>query len=138
MEKVLEFRENNEQAILAKYSLVQNDLNCHVARLEHLMNMYEGVNEKIAQYKDIENIRQLYMYKQKIEQDMTQENNLINKFNEKLEIIRLELVEAQKDRRVMEIIKEKDQIKYLNNIKQIEQKELDEISILRYNPMVND
>ncbi|MFZ7120933.1 MAG: flagellar export protein FliJ [Eubacteriaceae bacterium] len=138
MEKVLEFRENNEQAILEKYSLVQNDLNCHVARVEYLMNMYEDANRKSTQYKDIENIRQLYMYKQKIEQDMTQENNTINKINEKLEIIRLELVEAQKDRRVMEIIKEKDQIKYLNTIKQIEQKELDEIAILRYNPMVND
>ena len=53
---------------------------------------------------------------------------------EELEAMRLELVEAQKDRKIMEKLKERDYTDYQNEVKAVEQKQLDEMAVLKFKP----
>lgn len=77
-------------------------------------------------------LKHQHLYIQKIEDKIQEQDGLIQETNEKLEDARLELVEAQKNRKIMEKLKEKDIDAYRHNINSAEQRELDEIAVLKY------
>jgi flagellar FliJ protein len=62
------------------------------------------------------------------------QKEIIEKKSEELEAMRLELVEAQKDRKIMEKLKERDYTDYQNEVKAVEQKQLDEMAVLKFKP----
>jgi flagellar FliJ protein len=74
----------------------------------------------------------MQLYKQIIEDKIENQIEIIDKKSEELEERRLELVSAQKDRKIMEKLKEKDYISYLDNVRAAEQKQLDEMAVLKF------
>ena len=63
---------------------------------------------------------------------MTYQERKVARINTKLDEVRGDLVEARKDRKIMENLKEKDKIRYDKELKDIEQKELDDLTIMKY------
>jgi flagellar FliJ protein len=133
MEKILELREIKEKNVMEEFALSQNELLHQELILTRLNNQYESAKEKGLEVMDIYELRQHDLYKHSLEDRIEKQEELIKLQNDELEKIRLDLVDAQKERKIMENLKEKDFDTYKENVKSLEQKELDEMAILRFN-----
>lgn len=137
MEKVLEWREDLEKTSMEKFATAQNDLYQEKLVLDNLIKEYEVAKEKTLRYKNINEMKQLQLYKQNIEDNIEYQISIIEKKTIALEKLRLELVAAQKDRKIMEKLKEKDFNSYQDNMRQEEQKFLDEMAVLKFKKVEN-
>ncbi len=117
---------------MEKFAIIQNDMQHQKSILALIMTEFESTKEKCRKYNNIQEMRQQHYYKQNIEDRMDKQTDLILETSENLECVRLELVEAQKDRKIIEKLKEKDFTSYQNNMKMIEQKELDEMATMKF------
>lgn len=132
MEKILELREAKEKNVMEEFAVSQNELLHQKSILTSLNQKYESAKEKSMKSMDIYDLKWHSLYKQSLEERIEQQEELIKLQNAELEKIRLDLVDAQKERKIMENLKEKDFDLYKENIKSLEQKELDEMAILRF------
>lgn len=132
LEKVLEWRAEIEKRIAKSFAIVQNELNYQEITLSNLRLENESIKKKILELNNINDLKQQYLFKQSVEQKIKEILKLIEQTKTKLEKLRLDLLEAQKNRKIMEKLKEKDYIEYKENLMLEEQKELDEIAVFRY------
>lgn len=132
MESILNLRENKEKNTMENLAKVQNQLEIQKDILNDLIMEEEKIKSNCTKFKDIHELRHHNLYKEEIEEKISKQDELIDKTNIKLEEVRRELIEAQKERKIMEKLKEKDMDNYINNMKHLEQKELDEIAVLKY------
>lgn len=132
LEKVLEWRAEIEKRIAKSFAIVQNELNYQEITLNNLRLENESIKKKILELNNINDLKQQYLFKQSVEQKIKEILKLIEQTKTKLEKLRLDLLEAQKNRKIMEKLKEKDYIEYKENLMLEEQKELDEIAVFRY------
>ena len=131
MEKILNLRETKEKNIVEDMGKIQHKLSNEKKALEDLKKDVESMNK--TKFKNILELQYQSLCKDKIREDIDKKTQIINNTNIILEKTRRELIEAQKDRKVMEKLKEKDQEKYYEKIRYEEQKELDEIAVLKFN-----
>lgn len=134
LEKVLELRINKEKSTMENFAAVQNRLRQYNLGLESLIQELDNIKTKTLKTRNINELRVQHLYKQKIDEKIELQNELIDKTSETLEEVRLELVAAQKDRKIMEKLKEKDFTIYMDDMKVVEQKQLDEMAVLKYKP----
>jgi len=132
MEKVLEWRQGKEKSAMEKFAVVQDHVQQQKSILALIMSEFESTKEKCRKRNNIQEMRQQHYYKEAIEEKIEKQTDLIHQTTENLECMRLELVEAQKDRKIIEKLKEKDFSLYESNIKVVEQKELDEMATLKF------
>lgn len=132
MESVLEWRSNKEKSTMEKFAILQNEMLHHKAVLHNLKREYEGAKEKSMNHKNIQELRHHHYYQQILAEKIEKQIQVIHKITEKVELARLDLISAQKDRKIMEKLKEKDFTLYKDNIKTLEQKELDEMAVLSF------
>lgn len=132
MERVLGWRETLEKNCMEKFALLQNELLHEKLILTNLSKDYETLKEKGLKYININELVQLQLYKQNIEDKILHQNVVILNLSNSLEEIRLELISAQKDRKIMEKLKERDFSNYQDDMRATEQKELDEMAVLRF------
>jgi flagellar FliJ protein len=132
MEKVLEYKNRVEKSIIEDYAKINTHLSKEKEHLENLKDQYEkkGHNSKTAT--DLKNMKMQFLYKEKLKSEMTYQERKVARINTKLDEVRGDLVEARKDRKIMENLKEKDKIRYDKELKDIEQKELDDLTIMKY------
>ncbi len=130
MEKVLEYRSHLEKKKVEEYARVNIRLGEERDRLSELQEEYDGKGKN--QEKGLHEMRMQFLYKEKLKQDMSFQQARIVVTENKVEDARGFLIEARKDRKIMEILKEKDKTQYLFEESQKEQKELDDISIMKY------
>lgn len=133
MERVLELRANKEKTIMERFASVQNELLEYKSMLANLIKEYEDFKIKSLKYINIYELKQQLLYKQSMEEKIKEKNEIIRKIREQREQLRFELIIAQKDRKIMENLREKDFDIYRENINALEQKELDEMAILKFN-----
>lgn len=132
LEKVLEWREDNEKDTAKVFASIQNELQYQQNGLNSLRLEDENIKKKILTLNNINELKQQYLFKQSIEEKIERQIMLIDETTKKLEKQRLELLEAQKNRKIMEKLKEKDYNTYKEDIMNEEQKELDEMAVLKY------
>ena len=131
MDKVLELREKNEKKNITDYINSKSILDEEYSRLNKLQAEMEKVN--IIDYlSDINSLNYKNLYKTMLNNKIDKQVDLIKNREREVELIRLNLLEAQKDKKIIEKLKEKDYDKYLTEIRAKEVSELDEIAILRY------
>lgn len=103
---------------------------------ENVLNQIEKTRESILNNKnqDIINIGNLRMYNnylKKIDLDIEEQKELVEVSRQQMEKSQKELVEAMKDKKVFEKLKEKDLKEFLKEEKKIEDKVIDEIVTFR-------
>ncbi len=130
MEKVLEYRSHLEKKKVEEYARVNIKLGEEKDRLQELREEYDGKGR--TQEKGLHEMRMQFLYKEKLKLDMSHQEARILVTETKVEDARGVLIEARKDRKIMEILKEKDKTQFLFEVSQKEQKELDDISIMKY------
>lgn len=137
MEKVLELREDAERTCMEKFAHVQNELNQEKLILSNLEKEYEIQKKKALECKNINQLKQSQLYKIDLEKKKDRQIQVIEAKLLEVEEKRLDLVEAQKDRKIMEKLKEKDYERYIEKVNSEEQKFLDEISVTKYKKAAN-
>lgn len=137
MEKVLEWRQNIEKNTMEKFAIVQSKLSLQQADLEKMKVRLKEINERVKPYKNIEELKQKDFYKVVLVEQMERQEDLISKSKEELEEMRLELIQAQKDRKIMEKLREKDINAYEKGLRHMEQKEIDEMAVMKYKKEMN-
>ncbi|NLL81341.1 MAG: flagellar export protein FliJ [Tissierellia bacterium] len=137
MEKILDWREDLEKASMERFALTQNELNQEKLKLSNLYKEYESLKERFVKYKSANEIKQYQLYKSDLEKKIELQIQVVEEKTNELEERRLELVDAQKDRKIMEKLKEKDYENYKEKENLEEQKFLDEISVVKYKKAVN-
>lgn len=133
MEKILEWRTDLEKTTMEEFASLQNDLQREKAVLNGLQSQYAKSKESNLRNYSVNELMHQQLYVQTIEEKIEEQTHIIYRKKDKVEEARVELVLAQKDRKIMEKLKEKDQIEYEESIKSMEQKELDEMAVLRFN-----
>lgn len=137
MEKILSLREDLEKEKMEKMVLVQNELESQRLVLEELLKEEEEIKNSQKQIINIEDLVYKNRYKSMLENKIIKQDENIQNIEEVLNEKREDLIEAQKARKIMEKLKEKDLATYKNKIQLEEQKELDEIAVLKYNNIRN-
>lgn len=136
MERLLELRVNKERTVMERFATLQVELQQQKIILSNLLKEYQLAKEKSLNYNNINELIQNDLYIKYIEERISKQKKVIDKSSEELEEARLELIKAQKDKKIMENLKEREFIVYQNNIKSNEQRELDEIAVLKYQKSV--
>lgn len=132
LEKVLEWREDSEKTIARKFAVLQNELQYQKTTLNNLRLEDENIKKRILKLNNIHELKQQYLFKQTVEDRIENQIRLIDETKTQIEELRLDLLEAQKNRKIMEKLKEKDYDTYKENLMNAEQKELDEMAVLKY------
>ena len=132
MEKILEWRSTIEKDKMEGFGRLRRDLKLEQDRLLDLALEIQDTKLKSMKEIDIYKLQQYNLYRERIEEKIDMQKRKIEDIIKAIEIKRLELVEAQKDRSIMEKLKEKDKDKYKKKLVLQEQKELDEVAVLRH------
>lgn len=132
MEKILEWRTDIEKTTMEEFASLQNDLQHEKILLNGLQNQYTKCKEKNLTNCNVNELMHQHLYIQNIEEKIEKQNHIIYTKKDMVEESRIELVAAQKDRKIMEKLKEKDKTNYLEDVKLMEQKELDEMAAIRF------
>ena len=122
---------------MEKYAAAQYELKHEIQVLEHLNKENEQIKEKSLSCRNIVEIRHLQLYKQTIDERIEAQIEIVEIKKDELEKLRLELIHAQKDRKIMEKLKEKDFSNYNEESKREDQKNLDEIAVLKFKRIDN-
>lgn len=134
LQKVLDYRENLEKEIKEDFSLKLSVLNKEKLELDKLLQEKEKVKNKT--YKEaLKTANDLIIYQRYVDYlEKTIENkiNSLKEAEKELELVRLNLINATKDKKIIEILKESAFEEYLSEENLIEQKNLDDIALRTY------
>lgn len=131
MEKVLELREKEEKNLMKDYGILQKKLDDEEKKLQEIILELEELKNNNKSL-DIQGLKQYNLYREILEHRIEVQRNIISISREELETMRSKLIEAQKDRKIMEKVKENDYHKYMEDLRSIEVRDLDEMAVLRY------
>ena len=72
------------------------------------------------------------LFRSKLKAEVDRQVSKVKEISVKAEAAQHVLLEARKDRKIMEMLKEKDREKYRLDLLNTEQKELDDLSVMRF------
>lgn len=136
LQSVLEYRLNMEEKILNEFS----DLNRYleeqkavlkalIAERESLLSDLRNMQRAVMRADDIATI---VAYIEGVRTKEKDQKNVIHQAKEQVENKRKELVDAVKNRKVMENLRDKHADEYHKNLSELEQKNSDEMSVLKF------
>ena len=132
LESVLEVRSNEEQNVLEDFVVAQNALTEEEDKKKRLDNELKRCLRKRSFIKNVQTLVMDNLYKNDLEAKINLQGAVVEEKKVELEKVRERLVIAQKDRKVMEKLKEKDLEEYTAEIMKENQKELDDFAILGF------
>lgn len=136
LQSVLEYRLNIEEKILNEFSDLKRILEEKKAVLKaliderhRLMDELRNMQRRVMRADDL---AALVGYVENLRLKEKEQNNIIDQASEKVEAKRKELMEAVKNKKVMENLRDKHEEEYRKNMNELEQKNSDEMSVLKY------
>ena len=132
MEKVLDWRSDTEEEKKKNLVQVQQSKQQQETILRRLINENIKIKNDSLSTNRIDVLRRQNLYKDMIDEKIIHQKNVVSKAEKEVEVARIELMEAHKDRKVMEKLKEKEYIFTMEQEKHEEQKQLDEMATLSF------
>lgn len=132
MEKILDWRSDLEETAKRKVAQVQVKLDAQQAVLEDLIRENIKVKNDRLKINKINDMRHQQLYQALLDEKIIHQKNQLDLTQKELEAAQAELLEAHKDRKVMEKLKEKELWTTAELIKKEEQQQLDEIATLSF------
>lgn len=132
MEKVLDWRSDTEEEKKKNLGHVQQQKEQQENTLQRLIRENIKIKNDSLKSTRIDVLRRQNLYKTMIDEKIIQQKNIVAKAEKEVENARLELMEAHKDRKVMEKLKEKEYSFLMEQEKHEEQKQLDEMATLSF------
>lgn len=132
MEKVLDWRSDTEEEKKKNLVHVQQNKQQQETILQRLIRENIKIKNDSLTTTRIDVLRRQNLYKDMIDEKIIHQKNVVTKAEKEVETARIELMEAHKDRKVMEKLKEKEYTFTLEQEKHEEQKQLDEMATLSF------
>ena len=133
---MLDYRLNIEEKILNEFSELKRELDRLKAMLEELKsereNMVAGLRNMQSQTIKAHDISSILVYVERLRESEKQQNQVILQTIEAVDQKRKDLVEAVKNRKIMENLKDKQKEEYIKDVNDTEQKDSDEMSVLKF------
>ncbi len=140
LEKVLELRKRKEQErekeladlkeLLMREETFLEELKEEAARTSEIMHsLQEAVQEKL----DMKELVRYYDYLEKVREKISDQIAQIRRVIADIEKKRQQLVEASKERKIMEKLKDNQYRKFKQTLETIERRFLDELGTINYN-----
>lgn len=130
MEKVLEFKSSVEKTKVEDYARINIRLSKEQEHLEDLETQYRERQKHTVQ--DVNGMKMQFLYREQLKSQMNTQKNKVEEITVSLEQARSRVVEARKDRKIMENLKEKDKERFTQAVQMKEQKEMDDMTIMRF------
>ncbi|MEG0286077.1 MAG: flagellar export protein FliJ [Vagococcus sp.] len=132
LDNVLNWRQSEEDEAKRSFLVYQEAQREQEEILESIVSASEEMKKSTLNLVDINCLRQQYEYKNHLENEIVKQQQTVNQYMNETEKMKEVFVGAQKERKIMERLKEKHYEHYLSEIKYEEQKELDEMGTLRF------
>lgn len=132
MEKVLDWRSDTEEEKKKNLAQVQQNKLQQETILQRLIGENIKIKNDSLTTSRIDVLRRQNLYKDMIDEKIIHQKNVVNKAEKNVEVARIALMEAHKDRKVMEKLREKEYTFTMEQEKQDEQKQLDEMAALSF------
>lgn len=136
LQTVLDYRKNIEERILNAFSEKKRELEMEEIKLQ---NMIEEKSFIIGQLREMQNqslhiddIARHVSYIERIRENEKKQNMVIAQASRQLEAKRMELLEAVKKRKVIEMLKDRHAEEYANAERALEQKKSDEMAVVKF------
>ncbi|WP_312651476.1 flagellar export protein FliJ [Proteiniclasticum sp.] len=130
MEKVLEYKSTVEKNKVEDYARINHRLDIESERLCDLEVQFEA--KKKERLMDASGLKMQFLYKEKLKTELIHQKNKVEEIAHKADDARDILIEARKDRKIMEMLKDKDRERFNRELLTREQKELDDFSVMRF------
>ena len=132
MEKILEWRITEEENARKSVLHAQNKMQQQQQQLTHLVNENTKLKHEQMKLTEIHTLCYNHHLKGLIDEKIVIQKNAIDQAQSDMNQLQEALVQAHKDRKIMEKLKERESVQVLAQVKSEEQKELDEIATLQY------
>ncbi|WP_225743896.1 flagellar export protein FliJ [Marinilactibacillus sp. Marseille-P9653] len=132
MSKILDWREDLEEAAQKDVKSVEVKLMKEQQQLEALLRDSRKIKSDNLFKTDIDSVKRHSLYKDLLDDKIIQQKNRIHQVEIELEAVREKLKSANKDKRMMIKLEEKERLVHTEAEKKEEQKQLDEISTLQF------
>ncbi|WP_414839006.1 flagellar export protein FliJ [Carnobacterium sp. TMP28] len=132
MEKVLDWRSDTEEAKKKSLGDAQREKSQQELVLKEMIQENIKIKNESLTTTRIDILRRQNMYKVMLDERIIQQKNQVETATKLVETARLELMEAHKDKKIMEKLKEKEFNLLMTQEKNEEQKQLDEMATLSY------
>ena len=132
MEKILEWRITEEENARKSVLHAQNKIQQQQLQLTHLVNENTKLKHDQMKLTEISTLRYNHHLKGLIDEKIIIQKNAIDQAQSDMDQLQEALLQAHKDRKIMEKLKERESVQVLSKEKSDEQKELDEIATLQY------
>lgn len=134
LQSVLDYKKQIEDFKKEDFATANNQLSKENHALETIAHTHQKVMENLTQKKQfkIQELRHYEQYMLNLENKMQEQKYIVNHCEEQRDEARIQLENAQKERKIMESLEEKELENFLKDIKQKEEKELNEIAIMGF------
>lgn len=132
MDNVLNWRSSQEEEAKKSFLVYQQAQREQEEILEGFVEASQRIKKEQTNLVDINTLRQQYVYKDHLDNEIIKQQQTVMKYSNETEKMKDIFVGAQKERKILERLKEKHYETYISDSKKEEQKELDEMGTLRY------
>jgi flagellar protein FliJ len=136
LQSVLDYRKNIEEKIHNDFSEKKRELEAEKLNLKSLVkervDLIDELRKIHGRTVHAGDIARYVAYVEKIRDREKKQKEIIERIKDELELKRSELLEAVKKRKVMEKLKERHTDEYDSNMNALEQKNSDEMSVLKF------
>lgn len=136
LQSVLDYRKNIEEKILNEFSANKRELELEELKLQNLIKEWSNLIGELRKMQNksvhVDDIACYVSYVELVRKNEEKQNKVIALVKEQLETKRKELLEAVKKRKVMEKLKERHGEEYESTARAIEQKNSDEMAVLKF------
>lgn len=136
-QRILDVRNLQEDIEQSEFADVQNRLIEEREKLEDLQNELESLFDDAREVRtgkttNVKQFNQFRDYAKRLKKQISDQRNVVEEWERKLEEKRDELIEASQKRQVMETLKEQDFEEFREEIQEQERKEQEEIANRQY------
>lgn len=132
LQNVLDWRNDQEYEAQLKLVNLKNELQQQKAYLQQLINENIRLKEKAALVRKVDVMRQQDLYKEVLDGKIIQQKLIVEQIENEVNKAEVALLNAHKDKKVMEKLKEKEYEKHRETVQAEEQSQLDEFSTITY------
>lgn len=136
LQSVLDYRKNIEEKIHNEFSEKKRELELEELKLINLINERADLIGELRKMQNkslpVDDIARYISYVEQVRENEKKQRITIAQVSEELEVKRNELLEAVKKRKIMERLKERHAEEYIIAARALEQKNSDEMAVLRF------